>query len=217
MATIYFLLGIFCLGTAYSGKLCRSDILKNTTLAKYQAANVAKTSQSFYTAVPRNTKVGHQTTDRSLTRRRAHLVDIAKAELGVRELTGHNDGLRVSIYLNTVKLKVGQPWCAAFISWVFQQAGEAYPRSGWSPDLFIPKVRSKEPLPGNLMGIWFANLNRIAHVGLVEKRESDWVLSIEGNTNIAGSRAGDGVYCRRRSMRTIYAYADWLQQKGDAQ
>ena len=182
-----------------------------------QVAFFTKNSQNFYTDAHQNNKRWHSIKDEQITLKRANLVAIAKAELGIRELTGHNDGLRVGMYLKTVKLKVGQPWCAAFISWVFQQAGEAYPRSGWSPDLFIVKVRSKEPLPGNLLAIWFAKLNRIAHVGMVEKQEGNWVLSIEGNTNIAGSREGDGVYRRRRCIRTIHGYADWLQQKGGAQ
>lgn len=35
-----------------------------------------------------------------------------------------------------VKLKKGQPWCAAFVSWVFAKAGYTAPRTGWSPALF---------------------------------------------------------------------------------
>lgn len=144
---------------------------------------------------------------------REELVAIAKAEIGVKELSNKNDGKQVEAYLASAKLKKGQPWCAAFISWVFAKAGYVEPRTGWSPALFNNTVNTREILPGNVFGIWFPNLKRIAHVGMVEQQQGDWVLSIEGNTNIAGSREGDGVYRKRRHSKTIYAFADWLPRE----
>ena len=142
---------------------------------------------------------------------RAQLVRIARQESGVRERSGKNDGERVEAYLASVKLQKGQPWCAAFISWVFKQGAYTQPRTGWSPALFNTRVNTKLVQAGNVFGIWFPSLKRIAHVGLVEKREGDWLISIEGNTNVAGSREGDGVYRKRRSIKSIYAFADWLK------
>jgi len=142
---------------------------------------------------------------------RERLVNIARLEVGVRELTGNNDGKRVEEYLAGVKLKKGQPWCAAFLSWVFAKAGYSAPRTGWSPALFNSRVNAKVICPGHIFGVWFPDLKRIAHVGMVQKREGDWIVSIEGNTNIAGSREGDGVYRKRRHLKAIHAYADWLK------
>jgi hypothetical protein len=142
---------------------------------------------------------------------REQLLKIAGKEIGVREKSGHNDGERVEAYLESVRLKKGQPWCAAFISWVFKQGAYAQPRTGWSPALFNTKVNTKVVQAGNVFGIWFSNLKRIAHVGLVEKREGDWLVTIEGNTNVAGGREGDGVYRKRRPLKSIYAFADWLK------
>lgn len=144
---------------------------------------------------------------------REKLIAIAKAEIGIRELSGKNDGKRVEEYLATVNLKKGEPWCAAFVSWVFVKAGYATPRTGWSPVLFNSRVNTKEISPGNVLGIWFPNLKRIAHVGMVEQQQDDWVFSIEGNTNPAGSREGDGVYRKRRHCKTIYAFANWLPKE----
>lgn len=153
---------------------------------------------------------GHLLTDGPA---RKNLLDIARREIGVREMTGNNDGERVEAYLATVGLKKGQPWCAAFVSWVFKQCGYTQPRTGWSPALFNANVATKAIKAGNVFGIWFPNLKRIAHVGLVEKREGDWVISIEGNTNAVSSREGDGVYRKRRMVKSVYAYADWLKGK----
>src|SRR5690606_12643905 len=105
-------------------------------------------------------------------------------------------------------------WCAAFVSWVFAKAGYAAPRTAWSPALFISSVMTKKIERGNVFGIYIANLNRIGHVGIVERKDGDWLITIEGNTNSDGSREGDGVYRKRRHLRTIYAYADWIAKNG---
>lgn len=133
--------------------------------------------------------------------------------MGVRELIGNNDGERVEGYLTAVGLRKGQPWCAAFISWIFKEGGYDRPRTGWSPDLFNKKVNTTKVLPAQVFGIWFPKLKRIAHVGMIEKQEGDWIISIEGNTNIAGSREGDGVYRKRRLVKGIHAYADWISEE----
>lgn len=145
---------------------------------------------------------------------RAKLLCIAKNELGVRELSGHNDGPRVAAYLRYTGVEQGNPWCAAFVSWVFGQAGYAAPRTAWSPALFPLSKRTKQINPAVVFGIYFSHLKRIAHCGLVERQEGDWLITIEGNTNIAGSREGDGVYRKRRPLKAMKYFADWTNKKG---
>lgn len=143
---------------------------------------------------------------------RQSIVRRARLEIGVREKTGKNDGARVEAYLASVGLKKPEPWCAAFICWIFAQEGFIKPKSGWTPDLF-PKSRvSSAPLSGNIIGIYCLSKKRIAHVGIIEKMEGDWCLSIEGNTNVDGSREGDGVYKKRRHQKTIYRISDWISK-----
>ncbi|WP_245735086.1 C40 family peptidase [Pedobacter hartonius] len=141
------------------------------------------------------------------------ITEIARNEIGVRELTGHNDGRRVEAYLSTVKLRKGQPWCAAFISWVYAKAGFPKPRSGWSPDLFPPSRLARSALPGNVAGIYFPDLKRIAHVGLVVEQKGSWVYTIEGNTTVEGNREGGGVFKKIRHIRTIHSIADWVTER----
>lgn len=137
------------------------------------------------------------------------LIPIAMAELWVREKTGKNDGKRVEEYLASVKLKKGDPYCAAFVSWVFQQAGYELPRTGWSPALFPAARLAKAAAPGNVFGIYFPVLKRIAHCGLVVSSRSDWVNTVEGNTDASGGREGGGVYQRLRHKKSIRLYSDW--------
>jgi len=145
------------------------------------------------------------------TGQRNRLVEIAAHELGTREKTRQNDGLKVEAYLACVQLQKGQPYCAAFVSWVYAREGLPEPRSGWSPALFPASRLTRAAAPGNVLGIYFAALKRIAHVGLIMRQDGEWVTSIEANTNVSGSREGDGVYKKRRHLKTIYRIADWVK------
>ena len=153
------------------------------------------------------------------------LEGVYQREIGVRERSGNNDGVKVEEYLKYVGLKRGNPWCAAFVCWSLAQAGIENPRSGWSPDLFpVAKVcwqrssgvqlstrksGSSAPCRGDVFGIFFPSKNRIAHVGFVDSWGDKYVITVEGNTNEAGSREGDGVYRKRRLISSIYRVAKW--------
>lgn len=155
-----------------------------------------------------------RTAPNTVAAKRIAIVAAAEHEIGVREKTGNNDGEKVEAYLAYVHLKKGQPWCSAYVSWLFAQVGLAQPRSGWSPDLFPASRLARSALPGNVLGIYFAANHRIAHVGLITGVNGDWISSVEGNTNVNGSREGDGVYKKKRHVKTIYRMADWIIRKG---
>ena len=144
---------------------------------------------------------------------RIRLIGLAQGEIGVREKTNHNDGKRVEAYLALVDLHRGDPYCAAFISFIYAKAGLPRPRSGWCPDLFPASRLTKLPLPGDVFGIYFPELKRIAHVGMVESIDDKWCITIEANTNQSGSREGEGVYRKRRLLKTICKLSNWVHQK----
>ena len=50
-------------------------------------------------------------------------MDIAKTQIGVTKAIGHNDGVQIEKYLKSVGLGKGHPWCAAFVNWCLNQAG----------------------------------------------------------------------------------------------
>jgi hypothetical protein len=141
---------------------------------------------------------------------RQRIVQVALQEVGVREKTGENDGKRIEEYLAAVKLKRHNPYCAAFLSWVFMQEGFAKPRSGWSPDLVPLSRLTSAAMPADIAGFYFPELRRVAHVGMIEKVHHHWAVTIEANTNLTGSREGEGVYRKRRHLQTIYRLADWI-------
>ena len=145
---------------------------------------------------------------------------IYTSELGVRELTGHNDGKRVEEFLASCQLRKGEPWCAAFVCWTFKKAGVKAIVSGYSPAWFTPKYvvwsrngkHNLSPQPADVGGLYFVNKGRIAHTFFIDewKPESSNAITVEGNTNQAGSREGDGVYRKRRSKTQLYKISRYL-------
>ncbi|MEJ7778693.1 MAG: hypothetical protein WKF68_03805 [Daejeonella sp.] len=199
---------------------------------------------------------------------------VYNTQLGVRE-KGVNSGTEIEKYLRYVNLAKGNPWCAAFVCWVFGEAGIPNPRSGWSPDLFggdyviwekaeslklkaesgwsekpgalLPPspatgnrqlatgtrqlatgtrqlatdnrhapagASAKEglatPTTADIFALYFPEKGRIAHVGFVDEWNEPWVVTVEGNTNVLGSREGDGVYRKRRLTRSVYKVARFI-------
>jgi hypothetical protein len=141
---------------------------------------------------------------------RNSIIQLATAELGVREEGGENSGLRVKEYLAYVGLGKGYPWCAAFVSWCYGQAGLPSPRTAWSPALFPKRRLYKSPeialgavKTADLFAIYSAKLGRIHHVGLIKSFAPGMLITVEGNSN-------DRVESRRRALSTVYAMANWV-------
>ncbi len=67
------------------------------------------------------------------------------------------------------------------------------------------------PSTGDIFGIYFPEKSRIAHVGFIDEWKDPWVVTVEGNTNIPGSREGDGVYRKRRLVRSVYKVARYIR------
>jgi len=205
MATNKFLLGVLCLVIAYGNGLFGSGTLgieggrRLGVREEFRGLGVA-----WLTGETKRWLVVD-----SLRRK---VVELAQSQIGVREFGSNNQGRVVEAYLAYTKMKPGSPWCAAFVSWVFGQAGCAQPKTAWSPDLFPLARQTLDPQPAAIFGIYFQSLKRIAHCGLVEKRQGKYIITIEGNTNTAGIRDGDGVYRKWRHKKTIKYFANWLNK-----
>ena len=150
----------------------------------------------------------------------ALLIDIYRGEVGVLEASGRNDGSRIAEYLRYCGLDEGYAWCAAFVSWCHGQAGYAEPRNAWSPALF-PKSKviwkpdwnaknQQQPQPGDVFGIFYRNLQRIAHVGFVDRWGSSYCITVEGNTGPDGPEDPDvsGDFTTTHRPPTTIRFAD---------
>lgn len=145
---------------------------------------------------------------------------IYTSQIGVREATGHNDGVQVEIYLKTTGFTKGAAWCGAFVSWTFLQADVTAIKSAWAPSWFPPgkviytkgKPNNKIPDKCDVAGLYSTQKQLIFHVFFVDQwpPNDDYVITVEGNTNNAGSAEGDGVYRKRRLKQNIYQVSRWV-------
>jgi cell wall-associated NlpC family hydrolase len=118
------------------------------------------------------------------------ILKVAKAEVGVQEKTGNNDGVPAKRYSAGRQ----EPWCANFVTWVHQKTGMPLPKGG-SPSVQQMEdkmqaagrwaaAKNHTPKPGDI--IFFktrvgSDGKKGRHVGIVESVKGGKVHTIEGN------------------------------------
>ena len=155
---------------------------------------------------------------------KAAIVPIALHELAleVREVGGANRGPKVEAYLKAANLGPGNPWCAAFVAWNVAKAMGVEKPPPWTSGSAITtwqrgsrKLKPEDKATGLEAGasakvkpgwIWVRAKDAIGanaarkgqwvqgHCGIVVEVDASGFHTVEGNTNAAGSREGDGVY-----------------------
>jgi hypothetical protein len=149
-------------------------------------------------------------------------VKLAGGEVGVRESGGPNRGPRVDEYLRNVGLdptRGSYSWCASFVYFCFNRAAQnlgirnpcvktAGVMNHWRLAPAWARVTAQD-LAGSPSAVRPGAIFVIdhgqgkGHTGLVERVSPGSLHTIEGNTNTAGSREGDGVYRRIRPLASI--------------
>lgn len=148
----------------------------------------------------------------------------AIAEIGTMEVPpGSNRGPRVDQYLNSVGLSGGFFWCMAFVHWCFREASvemgvaNPFPRTAgcidaWnrvknsSPAKLITKAQAQANpsivKPGAVFILDFGKGH--GHTGIVRSNTGGALVTVEGNSNPAGSSNGVGVFeLKRRSVMSV--------------
>jgi hypothetical protein len=152
------------------------------------------------------------------------VLEIASEQVGIRENPiGSNRGPKVDEYIRSLGLNPSSgsfPWCVAFVYWCFNKASVNQGRNNpvfktagvhelWNKSrnqAFVRRITSRQAnnsfklvQPGQIFCIDFGSGR--GHVGLVESITNGKLVTIEGNTNVGGSREGVGVF--RRQTRHI--------------
>ncbi len=130
-----------------------------------------------------------------------------------REVGGENCGPWVRLYTNGFE-GVKWPWCAGFVSHIIDFCYVKYGKSNpfkytLSCDNLAQQAKdmgtfvenyTTDLLPGSIFLIHKAsNVNDWIHTGFIVEANDDHIITIEGNTNIAGSREGIAVMQRTRN------------------
>ncbi len=136
------------------------------------------------------------------------LLDLAEGEVGYRE--GRNNDNKYGQWYGVNH----DAWCAMFVSWVFAASGHPLPvidgKMGFAKvkNIFTWARKNrrlvKRPKAGDIFVI--AHGPQKGHTGIVKSVNADGTITtLEGNTNMRGSRSGDGVYERIRTVASINA------------
>lgn len=148
---------------------------------------------------------------------------VAGSFLGVKEVPpGSNRGPEVTKFLNSIGLSGGYPWCAAFVWFCIQSAASKlslanpFIRSGacvvferWAR---LKGILKSNPEAGDVFLCYSVpegeGRRRASHTGLVLSVDlnAGTFKTIEGNTNLDGSREGTGVFKRTRPISDRYAF-----------
>jgi len=132
-------------------------------------------------------------------------VEEATRWLWVRE-SGHNAGREVEMFQRSVGLRAGQPWCAAFVSYVLDAVGATEPRvrSGLAQKFIVKgSVPAKHVAKGyrqvepGWLVVWKRGDTNGGHIGIVERWSGISGETIEGNVR-QGNK--EGVFRKKRAI-----------------
>ena len=163
---------------------------------------------------------------------RQKLIDIARREVGVKEV-GRNTGKRVRAYQAATNLEgTGWPWCAAFVCWCVREWGKdkdvlaalkmtpaqfdkwrprtaaAFGLEDWARKKGL-EVLDADDKPNLRTGdiLTFDT----SHTGFVADDARGVIMTIEGNTGATGGRDGDGVWDKNRNFKESRRFIRLLQ------
>lgn len=130
-----------------------------------------------------------------------------------------NRSTEIDYWLKQLGVPLGLPWCAAYVTYCGVTAmGNAWPvlRSA-SVQAIVTwyegkgKKLSDTPQPGDLMVIYYTNLNRYGHIGIVNTVSPNGTFTCwEGNTNTDGSRDGYKVALQNRKVGPRMKFLRWI-------
>lgn len=157
------------------------------------------------------------------------VLNVARTQIGTVEKGDNLTGYGKWYGMN------GQPWCAMFVSWCFDQAGlskkvAASTKKGFAScdaglkwfakhGKLVPVGQAQ---PGDIVFFQFDTDAQPDHVGIVEenKTKRKTLICIEGNTsgdNKGSQSNGGGVYRKKRPYSLVMAVARPVKEKVNEQ
>lgn len=137
---------------------------------------------------------------------------IAKAEVGVSENPANSNLVKYNDWYYG-KSGIGQPWCCAFIAWIFKNT-KLVMKTASCQEMLAYFERNGQtvttPKKGDIAFFKYSTNNRRTnHIGIVTDVNGKQIRTIEGNTSssIKGSQDNGGIVCERVRSSNIVAYA----------
>lgn len=111
--------------------------------------------------------------------------EIAKRQVGHREVRGTEANPQILEYLKTVKIYEESdeiPWCAGFVNWCHREAGVAGTGRANARSYMRWGTRTDSPREGDVVVFWRSSKNSWkGHVGFFVKKSYDQILCLGGN------------------------------------
>ncbi len=141
--------------------------------------------------------------------RMAYAADVWHVEEHPR---GSNSGQEINRVLNIAGVDSGNPWCAAI--WTAYLVDSGVPRAnlppmaasvhGWGE--WASEHRRLVAAPERGMAGLLYHSATTGHLVVVTHVDGDSIATIEGNTNLDGSREGYGVFRRERTIKSCVGF-----------
>ena len=133
------------------------------------------------------------------------VIAVARGELGYTESPAGSN--RTKYWQEYDPGFQGQPWCVAFLWWVFTKAGESAAFFGGGKTASCGTlltwykamgqvVPTASVQPGDIVILNFHWTQDTEHCGIVEAKGNGYITTIEGNTG-SGNQANGGMVCRK--------------------
>jgi uncharacterized protein (TIGR02594 family) len=127
-------------------------------------------------------------------------ITIARRELGEHEIAGTRHNARILEYQSVTRANEGAdevPWCAAFVGWALEQAGEKSTKSAAARSYLHWGREVSTPLLGAVAVLVRGENPRQGHVGFVVGVEPN------GDLQILGGNQSDSVCVKRYTAHRL--------------
>jgi hypothetical protein len=136
------------------------------------------------------------------------IIEKAQKEIGVMESPPNSNNVKYNTWYYGHEVSgAAYPWCAVFISWLFDGTGLVKKTASCADMLEWFEAHSqivKNPIPGDLVFFRYStNSRRTNHVGLVVDVKGNTITTIEGNTSKDSNDNGGRVMRRKRSGKIV--------------
>jgi uncharacterized protein (TIGR02594 family) len=114
--------------------------------------------------------------------------DIAKQEVGVKEIRGDIDNPRILEYHKATLLKAHHdeiPWCSAFVCWCLEMAGIESTRSARARSFLYWGESANIPAEGDIAVFRRAGSETLGHVAFFVCYQGDFIHCLGGNQSDA--------------------------------
>lgn len=136
------------------------------------------------------------------------IIEKAQREIGVTENPPNSNNVKYNTWYYGHEVSgAAYPWCAVFISWLFDGTGLVKKTASCADMLEWFEAHSqivKNPIPGDIVFFRYStNSRRTNHVGLVVDVKGNTITTIEGNTSKDSNDNGGRVMRRKRSGKIV--------------